>query len=83
MFRTLAAVSRLYRISPNIHKVLSPIVANSVRFKYQNRGGGDKTGRKKGPQTTVTSRHDDYDDEDDDGDATPNDEGEHNLLEDK
>lgn len=83
MFRTLAAISRLYRMSPSIHKVLSPVVVNSVRFKYQNRGGGDKAGRKKGPQTTATSTHDDHDDEYDDGNATPNDEGEHNLLEDK
>lgn len=58
-------------MTPSVHsRVLSPVISN-VRFKYQNRGGGDKTGRPK--------MYDD--DEDDAGESTM--ENEYNLLDDK
>jgi hypothetical protein len=74
MFRRIAIVARLCR-SPNIHsRLLSPCVVNSVRLKYQNRGG-DKGAWKKGPANN---------DLDDAGEsAMENDGAEYNLLDDK
>lgn len=85
MFRTISIISRLCRMSPNIHaRVMSPVSINSVRFKYQNRGdggGGDKTGRRKEPTTTTASTYDD--DETDARDSMDNDGADYNLLDDK
>lgn len=73
MFRTVSIIARFCRLTPSIHsRILSPVTINNVRFKYQNRGGGDKTGSRK---TT------DYDDDDDAGELT--DGAEYNLLDDK
>jgi hypothetical protein len=72
MFRTVSIIARLCRM-PAIHsRILSPIVINSVRFKYQNHGHGDRGAGKKGPIK---------DDLDDVGESTM--ETEYNLLDDK
>jgi hypothetical protein len=78
MFRTVSIIARLCRMTPlTIHsRVLSPVTINSVRFKYQNRGGGDKAGRIKGQMAV--------DEDDDAGESTKeNDGAEYNLLDDK
>lgn len=79
MLRTLAAISRLSRLSPNIHTHLLPptTVINNVRFKYQDRtgDGGDRSGRRKHPK--ASSLHD----VDDTGDSMQA--NEDNLLDDK
>lgn len=75
MFRTVSIIARLCRAPTNIHsRVLSPVVINSVRLKYQNRGG-DRGAHKKGPIN---------DDLDEVGESTmENDGAEYNLLDDK
>lgn len=71
MFRTVSIIARFCRMTPSVHsRVLSPLI-NNVRFKYQSRGSGDKTGRRKMYN----------DDEDDAGESTT--ENEYNLLDDK
>lgn len=71
MHRTVSILARMCRTSPAVcSRVLSPAIINNVRFKYQNRGGGDKSGRRKAPAS------------DDDNDAGDN-AGEFNLLDDK
>lgn len=75
MFRTVSIIARFCRMKPNFHsRVLSPVVINCVRFKYQDRGLG-----KKGPRITTTE-----DDGDDAGESMMEGDGaEYNLLDDK
>lgn len=73
MLRTISAVSRLCRMTPNIH---SRVVINCVRFRYGNRRGGDK----RGPgNNTITT----FDDENDTRDGVDSNRANSNLLDDK
>lgn len=85
MLRTISIISRmsLCRMSPKLHsRVISPACINSVRFKYQNSGGGggDKTGRRKDLSKRPTATNDD---ESDAGDSSDNAGVDNNLLDDK
>lgn len=77
MLRTI--ISRMCRMSPVHHsRVMSPVVVNCVRFKYQGggSGGGDRGGRRKPPQVPYIPGSEELADE-------PAERAEHNLLEDK
>lgn len=75
MLRTISVLSRLARTtSPSVYsRVLSPVLIDNARSKYQNRGGSaDRKGKRK------AASYEDFD-EDIPEDVKP----EYNLLDDK